>query len=112
MENQFKETFEEAIDYYSENWEEINPDLDFENLTPIQVSKIDFANGALWYKNKSKEKELIEMLKEASSTIQRLKLSMLVHPAHEEGNEFDDMTSLAQEAEDSIEKLIKEANTI
>jgi hypothetical protein len=41
-------TLEEAIDYYSENWEKINPDLDFEDLTPIQVSKVDFSQGAKW----------------------------------------------------------------
>ena len=69
----FKGTFEEAIEYYSENWEEINPDLDFEDLTPIQVSKVDFSNGFIWYKNKSKEKELIEMLKRSIKEINHLK---------------------------------------
>lgn len=60
----------------------------------------------------SKAPELLEMLSEASSVIQRLKLSMLVHPDCQVGSEFDDYTSLAQETEDEIEKLIKEATNL
>lgn len=43
-----KETLEEAAKRYANDWEEIHPTLDSENMTPIAVSKIDFIEGANW----------------------------------------------------------------
>ena len=40
-----KETLEEAAEKYSENWEEITG-LDYENVVPSEVNKLDFINGA------------------------------------------------------------------
>lgn len=51
--------------------------------------------------------ELVEALRNASNVIQRLKLSMLVHPDCVEDSEFDGLTSTAQETEDKIENLLK-----
>lgn len=53
--------------------------------------------------------ELLELLGEAKEMICSLKLSMLIHPDFEEGSEFDDMTSGAQEVEDKIEASIAKA---
>jgi hypothetical protein len=39
---------EESAENYSENWEEINSSLSFDYMTPIEVSKLDFFNGAKW----------------------------------------------------------------
>lgn len=52
--------------------------------------------------------EILCKLEEARQTIATLKRSMLVHPDCEEGSEFDDLTSSAQEIEDEIESLIKD----
>ena len=43
-----KETLEEAAERYANDWEEIHPTLDSEDMTPIAVSKIDFISGANW----------------------------------------------------------------
>jgi hypothetical protein len=43
-----KEILEEAAEKYANNWEEIHPELNFEDITPIEVSKIDFIEGAKW----------------------------------------------------------------
>ena len=43
-----KDTLEEAADKYANEWEEIHPTLDPEDMTPIEVSKIDFIAGAKW----------------------------------------------------------------
>jgi hypothetical protein len=43
-----QETPEEAAEKYANDWEEIYPELDSEDITPIAVSKIDFIAGAKW----------------------------------------------------------------
>jgi hypothetical protein len=43
-----KTELEESAENYSENWEEINSSLSFDYMTPIEVSKLDFFNGAKW----------------------------------------------------------------
>lgn len=43
-----QETLEEAAEKYANDWEEIYPELDSEDITPIAVSKIDFIAGAKW----------------------------------------------------------------
>lgn len=50
--------------------------------------------------------EMISMLEKSRKMLQSLKLSMLVHPDCEEGSEFDDYTTSAQETEDEIEELL------
>ena len=55
------ETVEGEAEKYANNWEEIHPELDPENMTPIEVSKIDFIAGAKW----QQEKETIEDLEKA-----------------------------------------------
>ncbi|MCL1636288.1 hypothetical protein [Elizabethkingia bruuniana] len=54
--------------------------------------------------------EMISMLEKSRKMLQSLKLSMLVHPDCEEGSEFDDYTTSAQETEDKIEELINKIN--
>ncbi|WP_312900212.1 hypothetical protein [Chryseobacterium taichungense] len=49
-----------------------------------------------------REEEMREMLEKARTVIARMKRSMLVHPDHEEGSEFDDQTTSAQEMENEI----------
>jgi len=46
------ETLEEAAEKYANDWEEIYPELDSEDITPIAVSKIDFIAGAKWQEEK------------------------------------------------------------
>jgi len=60
----------------------------------------------------SKAPEMLEMLKNARLQLSRIKLSMLAHPDCTSGSEFDDYTSSAQECENEIEKLIKEATEL
>ena len=43
-----QETLEEAAETYSNDWEEIYPELDFEDIAPIEMSKLDFIAGANW----------------------------------------------------------------
>lgn len=50
--------------------------------------------------------EMFEMLKEAKSTIQSLRLSMSAHPDCEENSEFADYVNLADEKETKIEQLL------
>ncbi|MDV3470862.1 hypothetical protein CMU02_08985 [Elizabethkingia anophelis] len=50
--------------------------------------------------------EMLSLLEKSRKIIQSLKLSMLVHPDCEEGSEFDDYTTSAQETENQIEELI------
>ena len=52
-------------------------------------------------------KKLDQLLRKALKTICRMKLSMMAHPDHTEGSEFDDFTSYAQEVEDEIELFLK-----
>jgi hypothetical protein len=49
-----------------------------------------------------REEEMREILNEARTVIARMKRSMLVHPDHKEGSEFDDLTTSAQEIENQI----------
>lgn len=60
----------------------------------------------------SKAPEMLEMLEKAMIELSRIKLSMLAHPDCTVGSEFDDYTTSAQECEDEIEQLIKEATTL
>lgn len=60
----------------------------------------------------SKAPEMLEMLKKAKSALSRIKGSMMAHPDCTAGSEFDDYTSMAENLEDEIEKLIKKATTI
>ena len=48
-----QETLEEAAEKYSENWEEITG-LDYENVIPSEVNKLDFINGAKWQQEQNK----------------------------------------------------------
>ncbi|MDV3750623.1 hypothetical protein CMU19_04350 [Elizabethkingia anophelis] len=50
--------------------------------------------------------EILSLLEKSRKMIQSLKLSMLVHPDCEEGSEFDDYTTSAQETENEIEELL------
>ena len=47
-----KTELEEAAEKYSENWEEITG-LDYENVVPSEVNKLDFINGAKWQQERS-----------------------------------------------------------
>ncbi len=53
-----------------------------------------------------REDEMREVLEEARTVIARMKRSMLVHPDHEEGSEFDDLTTSAQEMENKISEYL------
>jgi hypothetical protein len=62
-----QETIEEAAEKYANDWEEIHPKLDAENITPIAVSKIDFIEGAksdaareYWYAKWHKEQDKVK----------------------------------------------------
>lgn len=48
-----KTELEEAAEKYSENWEEITG-LDYENIVPSEVNKLDFINGAKWQQEQNK----------------------------------------------------------
>jgi hypothetical protein len=60
----------------------------------------------------SKALDLLEELDKARQIIRSLKLSMLGHPDCTYNSEFDDLTTKAQQSEDEIEKLIKEATEL
>jgi hypothetical protein len=49
-----QETLEQAAEKYSENWEEITG-LDYENVVPSEVNKLDFINGAKWQQEQNKK---------------------------------------------------------
>ena len=51
--NAKQEALEEAAEKYSENWEEITG-LDYENVVPSEVNKLDFINGAKWQQEQNK----------------------------------------------------------
>jgi hypothetical protein len=55
---------------------------------------------------------MFEMLKKAKAKICSLKLSILSHPDHKSGSEFDDQTESSQELEDEIEQLLINATKI
>ncbi|GJN60456.1 hypothetical protein [Elizabethkingia anophelis] len=54
--------------------------------------------------------EMLSLLEKSRVEIARLKRAMLVHPDCEEGSEFDDYTTSAQETENEIEELINKIN--
>ena len=60
-----QEILEEAAKKYSENWEEITG-LDYENVVPSEVNKLDFINGAKWQQEQDKnlysEEEVLEII--------------------------------------------------
>lgn len=60
----------------------------------------------------SKAPEMLEMLERAKVELSRIKCSMMAHPDCTEGSEFDDYTSSAQDVENDIEQLIKEATEL
>ena len=70
--------------------------------------KESHANGLLI----SKAHEMLEMLERAKVELSRIKCSMMAHPDCTEGSEFDDYTSSAQDVENNIEQLIKEATEL
>ena len=57
-----QETLEEVAEKYANEWEEIYPELDPENMTPIEISKIDFIAGALWKQERSYSEEDLKLL--------------------------------------------------
>jgi hypothetical protein len=63
-----QETLEEAAEKYANDWEEIHSELDYVNITPIEVSKIDFVHGAKWQAERMYSEEdmidLVEQLKD------------------------------------------------
>lgn len=60
----------------------------------------------------SKAPEMLDMLQKAKVELSRIKGSMMAHPDCVHGSEFDDYTSSAQECENEIELLIKEATEL
>jgi len=59
-----QETLEEAAEKYANDWEEIHPTLDPEDMTPITVSKIDFIEGVKWHQERSySEQDIAPLLK-------------------------------------------------
>ena len=57
------ETLEEALKKYADNWESIHPELDHENMTPIEVSEIDFKEGAKWMQERMySEEEVFKLI--------------------------------------------------
>lgn len=43
-----RESLNKAANKYAENWEEIHPYIDFDDITPTKVSEMDFKAGAKW----------------------------------------------------------------
>lgn len=60
----------------------------------------------------SKAPEMLEMLQKAKVELSRIKGAMMAHPDCTEGSEFDDYTNSAEEIENEIEQLIKQATEI
>lgn len=82
------------------------------NGTDIIASMVKFegkrANALLI----SKAPEMLEMLEKAKTELSRIKNSMRAHPDCTEGSEFDDYTSSAEDCENNIEQLIKQATEL
>ena len=57
-----KKTIEEAAERYANDWEEIHPELDSDNITPEEVSKIDFIAGAKWQQERMYSEKEVESL--------------------------------------------------
>lgn len=60
----------------------------------------------------SKAPDMFKMLQEAKSMLGKLRRSMTAHPDCTPDSEFDLFADSAQEMEDEIDKLLKEATTI
>ena len=76
------ETVEEAAEKYANNWEEIHPELVPENITPIEVSKIDFIEGAKWQQENSySEEEVIQLLIKFNQEIQEVENVRTIYKA-------------------------------
>jgi hypothetical protein len=58
-----QETLEEVAEKYANDWEEIHPKLDFEDMTPIAISKIDFIEGAKWQQEQIGKSEFLQRLR-------------------------------------------------
>ena len=63
-----KETLKEVAEKYANNWEEMHPELDFEDMTPIEISKIDFIEGAKWQQERSYSEEDMDNYAEYCTT--------------------------------------------
>ena len=74
-------------------------------VVPIEEMK---ANALLI----SKAPEMLEMLQKAKVELSRIKGSMMAHPDCTEGSEFDDYTDSAEEIENEIEQIIKQATEL
>jgi len=80
-----KEEVEVAAEKYAKDWEEIHRELDPEDITPIEMSKIDFIQGAEWQKEQS-----VDQLSTLQSTIDQLTFQLkaadeekeLIHKKH------------------------------
>jgi hypothetical protein len=63
-----QETLEEAAQHYAENWEEITG-LDWDNMDPIEASKIDFIAGAKFQAERMySEEEVIKIVEKSRET--------------------------------------------
>ena len=61
-----KTELEEVAEKYANEWEEIHPTLDSEDMTPIAVSKIDFIEGAKWQQKQMYSKQqVLELMKQS-----------------------------------------------
>ena len=74
-----KEEVEVAAEKYAKDWEEIHPELDPEDITPIEMSKIDFIQGAEWQKEQS-----VDQLSALQSTIDQLTFQLKAADAENE----------------------------
>lgn len=75
-------------------------------LSKSSRDMLDTMKNGLKIEKEDHSEEMISMLEKSRKMLQSLKLSMLVHPDCEEGSEFDDYTTSAQETEDEIEELL------
>jgi hypothetical protein len=58
-----KETLEQVAGEYAKEWEEIHGlNWDNLNLTPEQISQLDFKSGAKWQEKKAKETQKLTMI--------------------------------------------------
>lgn len=106
---------EKALQYAKEVWgvyfDDVHPDCAITN-TMGEISQKDFLAGYNQAIKDSKSPEMLEMLDKARVELSRIRRSMMAHPDCIAGSEFDDYTTSAQECEDEIEQLIKEATEI
>jgi hypothetical protein len=57
-----QQTLEESAEEYANDWEEIHTELDSEDMTPIELSKIDFIAGAKWQQERMYSEEEVNNL--------------------------------------------------